>query len=211
MVDIDACHVARTVHGHNIVVPAVVAIFVAQHELLAIGAILQFRVFFEADEELVDGCHIGLATRTVTKQSTMALFIGLEPEHQRVVLLGGAIEALVNELQTLDFLLLVHIELQRHAVRLCPFSTIKFQMCTLSQVSSILALTLIHRIVIDESLLVSRQQLVTVAIEQVNVHCTVPYSALYHVTRKERALGDIRLVGSTKDKRTIAVIGHLVQ
>ena len=85
VVDVNVCHLVRTVYGHRIMVPTSIAPLTEFH-FHAVCTV--FQVFaFETDEEFVLGKCIGGLTSTVAQHGSTTVSVGLEPEHQRVVIL----------------------------------------------------------------------------------------------------------------------------
>ena len=85
MVPLTVAPVARYLDGH------------------AVRAVHQF-LSLEADVELVLGTIVLLQSATVREQRTTTLSVGLEPEHQRVVLLGRAVQCRLSQQHALVFL-----------------------------------------------------------------------------------------------------------
>ena len=196
------------VHRHRIVMPLVVVEGVAQCIFLTIGTVFQL-ITFEADEKLVFSLHIGFLSRAVAEQCT-TLLLGLEPEHQRVVLLTATLEELFFQAQALHVALFIPVEFQRHASGPCPAGTMQHQMSTLCQVGSIVAPTLVHRVVVGKSHLIACQQLVAIGVQQVDVHHTIPDTSLQHAALEELTHADIGLLCRAEYERSVAAIGHAV-
>ena len=106
LVYVDVSHVASTVHGHRIVVPLVVAPVARYLDSEAVRTVHQL-LSLESDVELVLRTVVLLQTTAVREQRTATLGIGLEPEHQRVVLFASSIQGAALQLQALVFLVQV--------------------------------------------------------------------------------------------------------
>ena len=89
LVHIDVDHVHGAVDGHGIVMPVVVIVSPRHLHGPAVGAEQEF-FRLESDKELVASPYVVGTTRTVADECSASLGIGLKPEHQGVVLLGGA-------------------------------------------------------------------------------------------------------------------------
>ena len=100
LVHVDVGHAAAAVHGHGVVVPLAVAPVAWNVGYKAVGAVLQ-RVGLEADVELVHSAVVLLQSATIGEQRAASVLIGLKPEHQRVVLLGGAVHGVLIQEHTL--------------------------------------------------------------------------------------------------------------
>ena len=148
--------------------PCVVAEIVAQFILTTIGTIFQCMVL-DTDEELVLGIDIGSTARTVREQGS-TLLGSPEPEHQGIVLLVVARKEVGLYLHTLLLRSVlwgcILVELQCHTFWQCPCSSLERQVGTLCQVGGIVALALIHRIVVSQSLLITCQEVVGIGIQQ---------------------------------------------
>ena len=104
LVHIDVSHVACTVHRHGVVVPLVVAPVTFHLDGEAVRTVHQL-LSFESDVELVLCTVVLLQTTSVREQCTTTLCVGLEPEHQGVVLLLRAVQCRLQQFHTLVGLL----------------------------------------------------------------------------------------------------------
>ena len=74
-------------------------------------------------------------------------------------------------------------------------------------VGDVVARTLVHRIVIHEVLLITRQSAVTVGrADESAVHGCVPQAGFHHAALIVLALVAVGLVGATEDERTRTII-----
>ena len=79
----------RTIDGDGKVVPLVVGQSLAERQCASVGAVDEL-VVLEAQEEFVAGIVVGGGTLTVADERSLSFVVGLEPQHQRVVLFGTA-------------------------------------------------------------------------------------------------------------------------
>ena len=104
LINVDVSHVVGTVHRHGVMVPLVVAPVAWNLDGEAVRTIHQL-VALESEVELVLGTVVLLQTAAVRDQRATTLFVSLEPEHQRVVLLLRAIQSRWSQLHALVCLL----------------------------------------------------------------------------------------------------------
>ena len=200
-VHVDVGHVVGAVHRHGIVVPLVVAPVASQLSGKAVRAERQ-RVGFESDVKAVAVVADFLQALAVAQQRTAALGVGLEPEHQRVVLLGRAVDGFVRQLQA--FVLLVQV--QRHSTRYCPAGAYQLGIGTLSVVNGIVARAFVHRVVVYQVLLVARQPVQAVGAHESGVHGAIPQASLHHAALVVLDGRTVSLVGAAEDERAGTVV-----
>ena len=121
-----------TVHGHGVVVPLAVAPLARNVGDKTVGAISQ-RVGLKSDVELVHSAVVLSQASAVGEQRAASVSIGLKPEHQRVVLLGGAVYGVL--IQEHALVGLVHV--QRQALWDGPRSINQLGVGTLGMVNDI--------------------------------------------------------------------------
>ena len=106
LIHINVRHVAGAIHRHSEVVPLTIAP-VAWHLCLETVRAVHQLVALESDVEQVLSTVVLLQSATVGEQRTTTVCIRLEPEHQRVVMLAGAVHGVLVEQHTLVCLLQV--------------------------------------------------------------------------------------------------------
>ena len=102
------------------------------------------------------------------------------------------------------------VNLQRHTFWQCPRSSVECEVSTLSEVGSIVASAVVHRVVVSQTQLIACQHSVAVAAESRQIECTIPHTALQHSTLIVRRLSRIDGLAIAERQRAIAVIGHAV-
>ena len=100
LIDVDVNHVDTTVHRHGVVVPLSVTPVARNLHSEAVRTVHQL-LSLEGDVESVLSTILGLCTGTVADQYTTTVAVGLEPEHQRIVLFLRAVHSVCCQLQTL--------------------------------------------------------------------------------------------------------------
>ena len=163
-----------------------------------VGAVHQL-VVLEANVELVLTAVILLQATAVGEQRAATVLIGLEPEHQRVVLLGGAVQGIARQLHTLVSLL----QTQRQAAWHSPADVHQFSVGALGMVDDVIARAFVHRVVIYQVLLIARQTVAAVGrSDEAAVHGGVPQAGLHHATFVVLNIRAVALVVATEDERT---------
>ena len=104
LIDVDIGHVEATVHRHGEVVPLVVAPVARNLDGLTVRAEHQL-LSLEGNVEDVLSTYLLLRTGTVADQYTTTVAVGLEPEHQRVVLILRAAQSVIRQLDTVVVIL----------------------------------------------------------------------------------------------------------
>ena len=152
------------------VMPLVVAPVAGHLGGKAIRAVHQL-VALESDVELVLAAVVLLQSASVAQQRAASVGVGLEPEHQRVVMLTGAVQGILVKQHALVLLL----QAERVALREGPVGTYQHGVGALRVVGSILARAFVHRVVVDEVLLVARQMTAAVGrADESAVHGAIP-------------------------------------
>ena len=210
-VNVDAGDLMCPVDGHGVVMPFVVAEVVAQGIFPSVGPVFQ-GLTLESDEELVACIRVGGLAGAIADECSAPVLVGLEPEHERVVLFLGAAESLGAHLHSLDFpSCFAAVQTECHSSRQRPRGPVEFEVCSLCEVCGILAGALVHGVVVGESHFVAREQFLGVEGEACGVHGSVPDTSLQHSSFVELPFADVRLVGGAEDDRSVSAVFHAVE
>ena len=201
VVHVDVAHIARAVHRHGVVVPFVVAVVARDDLLEAVAAVHQI-LSFEADEELVLRVHFVGASVAVGQQCAASSGVGLEPEHEGVVLPLGAGEEAFFQFHTVAHA----VEAERQAVGQGPRGLVQCGRGSLGQVVEVGARSFVHRVVVQQSRFVAREALEAELAEFRGGEHRVPEACFQHVAHVRVGHLSVLHRGAAEQQRSHSVV-----